>query len=147
MSASNAFETLLLQHIFNNSNVANVGDATGLRGSSTAGNLHVSLHTADPGETGNQASSECAFTGYARIAVERSASGWTVSGNTAENFAEIAFGQATGGTIADITHVGVGTDSSGAGTLLFSLALDDVIPGTVGMQPIFSAGELEFTAD
>ena len=147
MSASNAFETLILQHIFNNDNIANVGDATGLRGSSTAGNLYITMHTADPGETGTQSSSEAAYTGYSRIAVARSVAGWTVSGNTASNAAEIAFGQASGGTIADITHVGVGTSSSVAGTLLVSLALSATIPGTVGMQPIFSIGELDFTAD
>ena len=40
MSKSNAWETALLQHLFTNSDVANVGDATGLRGSSTAGSLY-----------------------------------------------------------------------------------------------------------
>ena len=147
MSATNAFETACLEHYFNNADHANIGDAAGLQNSATAGSFYISLHTADPGETGTQTSSEAAYTGYARIAVARSGAGWTVSGNGASNAAEIAFGQATGGTIANITHVGCGTDLSGAGNLLFSLVLDDVIPGTVGMQPIFSVGELEFTAD
>lgn len=52
MSASNAFETALLTLIFNNTNLANVGDATGLRGSTTAGSFYIGLHTADPGEAG-----------------------------------------------------------------------------------------------
>ena len=54
MSKADSWENSLLQLLFNNVNVANVGDATGLRGSSTAGSLYVSLHTADPGETGAQ---------------------------------------------------------------------------------------------
>ena len=52
MSKSNSLENGLLELIFKNTNFANVGDATGLRGSSTAGSLYASLHTADPGEAG-----------------------------------------------------------------------------------------------
>ena len=37
-------------------------------------NLYVSLHTADPGEAGDQTTSEATYTGYARIAVVRSGS-------------------------------------------------------------------------
>ena len=63
MSASNSFETSLLQHILQNADIANIGDATGLRGSTTAGNLYIALHTADPGEAGNQGTSEANYTG------------------------------------------------------------------------------------
>ena len=52
MSATNVFENGLLSLIFENANYANVGDATGLRGSSTAGSFYISLHTAYPGLTG-----------------------------------------------------------------------------------------------
>ena len=38
----------LLELIFQNLDAANIGDATGLRGSSAAGNMWISLHTADP---------------------------------------------------------------------------------------------------
>lgn len=72
MSASNAFETALLTLLFNNTNAANIGDATGLRGSTTAGVFYISLHTADPGETGSQTTSESAYTSYARVSVARS---------------------------------------------------------------------------
>lgn len=51
MSATNSFETALMQHIYQNADIALIGDATGLRGATTAGSLYVSLHTADPGET------------------------------------------------------------------------------------------------
>ena len=54
MSMSNAFETELLDLIFNNAAVANIGDAGGLQPSAAAGSLYVSLHTGDPGEAGNQ---------------------------------------------------------------------------------------------
>ena len=58
MSATNVFENGLLSLIFENANYANVGDATGLRGSTTAGVFYISLHTADPGETGSQNTTE-----------------------------------------------------------------------------------------
>lgn len=81
MSLTNAAETALLGLIFNNTNWTNIGDATGLRGSTGAGSFYISLHTADPGETGAQNTSETAYTGYSRIAVNRTAGGWTISGN------------------------------------------------------------------
>ena len=74
---SNAFETALLEHYFNNTDHANVGDAAGLQNSTAAGSFHVSLHTAYPGEAGSQNTSECAYGSYARQAVARSGAGWT----------------------------------------------------------------------
>lgn len=146
MSASNAFETSLLTLIFNNSNIANIGDATGLRGSSTAGVFYVSLHTADPGEAGNQTTSEATFTSYARVSVARSGAGWTVSGNQVSNAAAITFPACTGGSNT-ITHFGIGTDSSGTGNLLFSGALSASLAVSAGITPNFAIGQLVTTAD
>ena len=117
MSKTNTWETDLLSLVFTNTNASLIGDATGLRGSTTAGSLYVSLHTADPGEAGNQSTSETTFTGYARVAVTRGAA-WTVSGNTVVPTANIDFAACTAGT-ATITHFGIGTDSTGAGKLLY----------------------------
>ncbi len=66
MSKGNTFETELLNLVLNNTNLALVGDATGLRGSTAAGSLYVSLHTADVTESGTQTSSEATYTSYAR---------------------------------------------------------------------------------
>ena len=98
MSKSNAFENALLLLAFNNTNIANVGDATGLRGSTTAGSLYLSLHTADPGEAGSQTTSEAAYTSYARVAVARSGAGFTVTGNSVSPAATVSFPAGTGGT-------------------------------------------------
>ena len=57
-----AAATLFLDHLLNNTNWANVGDATGLLASGADGNLYLSLHTASPGQTGNQATSEVSYT-------------------------------------------------------------------------------------
>lgn len=108
--------------------------------------LYVSLHTADPGEGGNQTTSEASYTSYARVAVARTSGGWTVSSNTATNAALIQFPQATGGSNT-ITYVAIGTASSGTGQIIASGALSASLAVSSGIQPQFSAGELDFTLD
>lgn len=128
MSKGNTFENDLLQLIFNNVDIALIGDAAGIQNSAAAGSLYVSLHTAEPGEGGSQTTSEAAYTNYARVAVARSVAGWTVSANQVSNAAAVTF--PTGGlTGATITHFGIGTDSSGAGKLLYSGPLGTVVQG------------------
>lgn len=146
MSASNAFETSLLQHILQNADIANIGDATGLRGSSTAGSLYIGLHTGDPGEAGTQQTSECTYTGYARKAVARNGTQWTVSGNNGSNANAITFDPCTGGS-ETVTYFTIGTDATGAGTLLFSGAVSPSLAVSNGITPEFAANELDVDAD
>ena len=146
MSKGNTWETELLQLVFNNTDAALIGDATGLRGSSTAGSLYVSLHTGDPGEAGNQTTSECAYTSYARVAVARSGSGWTVSGNTVTNAALIQFPQCTGSS-ETATHFAIGTAASSTGKILYKGALSASLAISSGIQPQFGAGELDGSED
>ncbi len=147
MSASNAFETALLNLYFLNTDHANVGDAAGLQNSAAAGSFYISLHTADPGETGTQATSETAYTGYARVAVARSGAGWTVSGNTVSNAAVVTFGNCTAAPGAAVTYFGIGSDASGAGNLFLSGALGASYQPAVGNAPTFAIGALTTTAD
>lgn len=144
MSATNATETAILSLIFNATAWANMADNAA---SSPHTVFYISLHTADPGEAGSQNTSECAYTGYTRISVNRNSGGWTVSGDTATNAAQITFGQCTASPGSDITHVGIGTASSGSGTLLLSAALTSAITMQVGATPLFSAGELDITCN
>lgn len=139
MSKTNSWETGLLQLLFENSNFANVGDATGLRGSSTAGSLYFSLHTADPGEAGDQTTNEVTYTSYARVAVARSSSGWTVTGNAVAVDANVTFPAGTGGS-GTATHWGLGTASSGAGVLLYKGAISPNIVCGNGVTPQLTAG-------
>ncbi len=137
MSKSDAFENDLLLLLFNNTNIANLGDATGVRGSTAAGSIFVSLHTADPGETGNQGTSETTYTSYARVAVARSGAGWTVSGSAptqASPVANIDFPACTGGT-ATITHAGAGVSTSGANRLMYSGTVTPNISVSTGVTP------------
>ena len=139
MSKSNACENSLLALIFNNTAFANIGDASGLQPSATAGSLYLSLHTADPGEAGNQSTNEISYTGYARVAVARSSGGFTVSGNSVTLTNDEDFGKMTAGTGGTVTHFGVGTASSGAGVLLYSGETDPDINITNGIIPRLEA--------
>lgn len=108
--------------------------------------LYVSLHTADPGEGGNQTTSEATYTGYARVAVIRTSAGWTVSGNQASNTNLVTFGQATAGS-NNITHVGIGTLASGTGQLLYSGAVNTPLTVASPIAPNFPVGTLVVTED
>jgi hypothetical protein len=134
MSKTNTFENSLLLLVFNNTGIANIGDATGLRGSTAAGSLYISLHTADPGEAGAQNTSECAYTGYARVAVARSGAGFTVTANSVSPAANIDFPAATGGS-ETATHWGVGVAASGATTLLYKGTITPNIAISNGVTP------------
>jgi len=139
MSKTNTHENdwLLLQ--FNNTNASLHGDATGLRGSTTAGSYYISLHTADPGETGDQTTSECTYTSYARVAVARTSGGFTVSTNTVAFAAAVTFPAGTGGS-GTATHFGIGCSSTAAGKLLYKGAISPTIVTGNGVTPILSAG-------
>jgi len=138
MSKSDAFEQALLDLIFTNANLALIGDATGLRGSTTAGQLFIALHTADPGEAGSpQTTNEVAYTGYARQGINRAsgAGGWTRTGSSVSPTTNpVAFPACTGGT-ATATHFSIGTASTGAGSILYKGALSPTIAISTGVTP------------
>lgn len=146
MSKSNTFENDLLKLIFNNDDIALIGDAAGIQNSAAAGSLYISLHTADPGEAGDQTTSETVYTNYLRVAVARSGAGWTVSGSAVSNTSAITFATC-GVTGATLQYFGVGTDSAGAGKLLYSGALSSPLAVSSGIQPSFAAGDLDVTED
>lgn len=145
MTASNDFENDLALLLANNTNIANIGDATGLRGSTAAGSFYIALHTADPGEAGKQDASECAYTGYARVAVARTGAGWTVSADTFDNTAAITFGEKTGGANETATHFSIGYQSAGTSKILVSNVLDASLLISNGIIPSFDPGELDVT--
>lgn len=131
---SDVFENDFLRLIFNNVSIATIGDATGVQASATAGSLFVSLHSADPTDAGNQTSSEATYTSYARVAVARTAGGWTVTGNSVSPTNPIIFPTATGGSTT-VTHFAVGTAASGTGKILFAGPATPSITVTNGITP------------
>jgi len=146
MSMSNAAEQALLDLLFLNTDWAGIGDAGGLQNSATAGSFYIALHTADPGEAGNQTTSEVAYTGYARVAVARSGSGWSRSGSTMSNVSTVQFGECTAGS-ATATHFSIGTDLSGAGQIVLSGALTASRSISAGITPLFNPSVLTATVD
>jgi hypothetical protein len=135
MSKGDTFENDLLKLIFNATAIANIADNAA---TAPLTNLQVSLHTADPGEAGNQATSEISYTGYARVAVARTTGGWTVTGNSVSPVAAITFGAMTAGTGGTVTHFGVGTAASGTGKLLYSGTVTPNITVANGVTPSLS---------
>jgi len=149
MSKSNIWEAGLLNLVFNNISFANVGDAIGLVHSTTEGFLYVALHTADPGEAGDQTTNETSYTGYARVPVVRSSAGWTVSGTAptqVTNAITINFGLCTGGS-PTITHFSIGTAVSGADTMLYSGPMVAPLAVSNGIAPNYAVGDLQITED
>lgn len=136
MSASDAYESDILGCTFK-----------GTLSFSADTNIYCSLHTGDPGDAGNQSTSECAYGSYARVAVARSAVGWSVSGNVAFNLAAINFPAGTSG--AELaSHFGLGRSltAGAAGTLHFSGALTSSLAVGAGITPSIAAEALRVSA-
>lgn len=131
MSKSNAFEAALLDLIFLNTAIPGIAAALG-----APGDLYVSLHDADPGEAGDQTTNECDYTGYERVAVPRSAAGFTRTGSSISPTDPVAFPVGTAGGAVPATHFGIGTALSGAGALLYSGPLTPNVMTGVGVAPV-----------
>lgn len=142
MAKNDVFENDLLKLIFNGVPIAGLADNAAV----PITQLYVSLHTASPGEDGNQSTSETSYGAYTRIPVSRSAGGWAVVNNTATNNVNVNFPQCATGT-STITHVGVGTDETGAGKLLYSGALGASLNVSPGVQPAFNVGGLTISEE
>ncbi len=139
MSKSNTFENELLLLLFNNTDIANIGDAAGLQNSAAAGSLYLVLHTGDPGEAGTATTSEIAYTGYARQAVARSGAGFTVSGASVTLAANVDFPEMTAGAGGTVTFFSVVKEVSGASVILYSGAVSPSIAVAVGVTPRLKA--------
>jgi hypothetical protein len=98
--------------------------------------LYLSLHTADPTAAGTQTSNEVAYTGYARVSVNRStgAGGLTVTTNSVALGSLTSFGACTAGT-ATATYFGIGTASTGVGVLLYTGPITPNISISAGVTP------------
>tara|TARA_R110000787_G_scaffold196468_3_gene307855 strand:- start:4191 stop:4622 length:432 start_codon:yes stop_codon:yes gene_type:complete len=114
MSKSNLHETAILKLVFQNIAHANIGDASGLQPSTSAGSLYISLFTSSPTDAGT--GTEANYTNYARVGIARSAVGFTVSTDTATNAAIVTFPTSGGGSNV-ITYFGIHTALTGGDLL------------------------------
>lgn len=131
MSKGNTFENDLLKLIFNATAIANIADNAA---SSPLTNIQWSLHTADPGEAGDQTTNEAAYTSYARVAVARTSGGHTVTNNSMSPTANVDFPAATGGSETE-THFAVGTANTSTGKILYSGTVTPNIAVSNGVTP------------
>jgi hypothetical protein len=138
MGKSTTFDGQLLALIFNGTGIANIADNAA---STPLTNLWVALHTADPTAAGNQTSSECNYTSYARVSVARSSSGWTVSGSSVSPVAQITFPQGTGGS-GTAAFWSVGTAQTGTGEILYSGSITPTIATGSGITPILTTSSV-----
>ena len=144
-SKGNTFENDLLKLIFNATAIANIADNAA---ASPLTSLFISLHTANPGEAGDQQTSEATYTGYARVGVLRAsgAGGWTVVSNGVDNASAINFAVCTAGSNT-VTDFAVGTLTSGAGKILYYGSLTASLAVSAGITPSFAIGALDVTED
>lgn len=143
-SMTDAFETALGLHLFQNADIANVGDAAGVQNSATAGSTQLALATTAHTDAGTSlATNEVAYTGYARPTQARSSGGWSSSGDTISNAALIQFGEMTAGGPDTVVHLGLGFLGTGNQLDLHQdLAADLVINN--GVNPQFAIGALDW---
>jgi hypothetical protein len=111
MSLTNSAEASILALYFNATAWADIAENDT---SSPATALYLSAHTADPGETGDQTTSETSYGSYARINTTRNGTDWPLTSQTINLGATESWPAASSGT-ATLTHFGIGTASSGAG--------------------------------
>lgn len=131
MSKGNTFENDLIKLIFQATAIANIADNAA---SSPLTAIQYGLHTGDPGETGDQTSSEAAYTSYARVAVTRDGTDHTVTNNSVSPSANIDFPAATGGSETE-THFVAGTAASSTGKILYSGTVTPNIVVSSGVTP------------
>jgi hypothetical protein len=106
--------------------------------------LYVSLHTADPLDTG--AGAEANYGSYARVQRDPLDANWTAAsatdGNT-DNVAAITFPTASSGSNV-VTHFGI-WDALAAGNLICHGALTTSPTISTGVTPIIAIGALDIT--
>lgn len=140
MPATDLLETEILELLFENADFDNIGDATGITGSTGAGSIEVSLHTATLNDSSNQNTTEAAYSAYARVLVARSTAEWTATSGTSTNDSAITFPQATGGSETEIDF-GLGS-AIVANELWIYGALTSSLAVSNGITPEFAIGDL-----
>jgi hypothetical protein len=129
--ASDNFENDLAKLFFQAINWANVADDAA---SAPITNWEMSLHSASPGDAGDQTTNEIGYTGYNREPVARTSGGWSVTGGVASLVSNLDFDPGTGGS-GTATHMGLGNANTGTGRLqLYGTVTPNIVCGD-GVTP------------
>lgn len=113
---SDSSENSLLNLIYSATAWANVADNAA---SAPLTNIHVGLHTADPGDTGTMSTSEVAYASYARVNVARSTGWTTATTGVISPAAQIDFPAGTGGS-GTVTFFSTGKTGGGAAIIFMA---------------------------
>lgn len=137
MSISDTTENAILNLVFSATTWANYAQNAS---ASPETNIVVALHTADPGDTGAQNTTESAYTNYARQNVLRS-TGWsTSSAGSVSPVANIDF-PASGAAGTTVTHFSTGKSGGGASAILWSgTVTPNIAIGASGVTPRLTTG-------
>ena len=133
MPKSRAFAAAVLRAAF-------LGEALPI----AAGQRWLSLHHGDP-TSGDQATAEAVYPGYARLPLPAEAI--ELTDTTARNLAQQLFPHVTGGK-TPCTHLGIGTERQGGGFLIYSFPITDeaglptTLTITAGRPPFFPVGSV-----
>jgi hypothetical protein len=134
MAKGSTFDSDLLKLIFNGTPIATLADNAATSPLTT---FYVSLTTADPTASGDQTTSEIAYTSYARVAVARTSGAWIVTNNSVSPAANITFPAGTGGS-GTATNFVIGTAATGAGKLLYTGTISPTVACGNGVTPILT---------
>jgi hypothetical protein len=141
---SDTSETNILKLYLNATAIANIADNAS---SSPNTAVWVSLHTADPGDTGTAGTNEASYTGYTRISVTRTTAGWTVASGAANPVAAITFPQNTSTSTGTLTHAAiVMTSATTGGIIIASGTISPNINYSQNVTPSLTTGS-SFTLD
>lgn len=149
MTIGDSVENSILLLIFNATAWANYADNAG---TTPQTNIGMSLHTADPGDTGDATTSEIAYTSYTRVNVTRTSGGWTVSGTSptkASPVANIDFPAGTGGSGTATFFMGAKSNATPPTGAQIQLMAGTVTPNIVcgnGVTPRLTTAT-QFTLD
>lgn len=132
MSISNTTENAWLDLTYSATAWANYADNAA---SSPQTNIHVGLHTADPGDAGTMSTSESAYTNYVRVNVARS-TGWSAASSGSVSPAAAINFASSGASGTTITHFSTGKTGGGATAILLSgTVTPNIAIGAAGITP------------
>jgi hypothetical protein len=131
MSKGNTFEQNFLQLIYNTTAITNLAQ----NGVSPITSIQIALHTADPGETGNQGTNETTYGGYTRKAVSRNSSNWSCSSSGSMTMQSAQDFQAPSSGTPTITHFSLGGGTSGATRYFHAGVISPNVTLAVGIVP------------
>ncbi len=143
---TNLMKDDVLDLLFTNVSLPNVGDVAGLLKSVADGTWNVELHTGNTiADTSTvQTEATAAYTGYVSQTVPRNVSDWTVASGLADNDSAVSFPISTSGPETETDVSLGGLDATTDIMHIFgSLAADLVVNN--GVTPEFAAGALDIT--